>query len=148
MKTSNELSVKIRIVKIAVVSRCMILIAGLLLYLSGGFVTSVYREFSYILLPISILYLTLFLKFIARNAYRYPAKGQNLSREYIGMGYFGLLGLNMIEFLMILYKAFNFSALPILPIENFFFYIVVIEALFGFFTGLYISHLFSTKKAG
>lgn len=146
MRKYNESTVKIKMVKIGLVSRILILVAAFLLYKYGGFLTSTFTEFLYILLPVSCLYITLFIKFIIKNAYQYQDQGRPIKPEYISLGYYGLLALNVVEFMVILYKAFNFN--PQMPVGDFFLYLVGVEMLFGIFAGFYISDLFHTKKPG
>ncbi|GAA4322810.1 hypothetical protein GCM10023149_23370 [Mucilaginibacter gynuensis] len=137
----NEASLKIRLVKIGLTSRVFIVLSVFLLTNSGGFSLSTFRELIYIILPLSCLYVTLFLRFIKKNIYQYPNKGQKLTNSYINLSYYGLLTLNLLEIVLMFSQAF-FS---ITDLKHFFLYIVSVEFVSGVFAGLYIVDLFSNK---
>lgn len=138
MAKSKALFVKIRIVKMGLTMRILIIISSFFLKINGGFLPSEFRQFMYVMLPLSCFYMILFIRFIVKNAYKYPEQGPADSNGYIQLGYYGLLILNIIEFLLILYRAF-YSA-PDLP--DFILYVAVIESVFGI-AGFFISDIFS-----
>ncbi len=143
MTTFNETAVKIRIVKTGLFSRLVILTAAFYLYKKGGFLNSTFKEFIYILLPVSCFYIIFFVKFIIKNAYRYPAKKNKTNRFFIHWGYYGLLAFNLVEFCLILYKALNLY--PEIRLEQFYLLIAGTEIAFGLMAVLYISDLFSDQ---
>jgi len=91
------------------------------------------------------MYITLFVKFIVKTAHRYPVQGAKLTKDYIGLGYYGLLLLNIIEFSLILYEAFSRSGLPDLSLDDFLYYVMTTEMAFGILAGFYMSELFSNS---
>ncbi|EHQ27079.1 hypothetical protein [Mucilaginibacter paludis] len=146
MQTSNEASVKIKIVCVGLASRLLILASAAFLYNKGGFLNSTFKQFMYILLPVSIMYIAFFLKFIVKNLYGYPFAAKRVNKGYVGLGYYALWILNLAEFLVIIYKAESFATFPEMPIQDFFLYVSAIEITFGVMAGLYISELFSNNK--
>ncbi|SDD78257.1 hypothetical protein SAMN05216464_102557 [Mucilaginibacter pineti] len=141
MPVFNEASLKIRLVKIGLTSRITIVLSVFLLTKIGGFSLTTFRELLYIVLPLSCLYITVFVRFIKSNLYRYQQKGQKLTARYINFSYYGLLALNVAEILLMCGEAF--FSMP--DLKNFFLYIVSIEFASGIFAGLYIVDLFSNK---
>lgn len=135
-----------KIVKIGLAGRILIIVLAFYLKSKGYFLHDTFRELTYILSPLGCLYITLFVKFIVTTGYQYPEQGPKLSRDYVGLGYYGLLLLNIAELALILYKALApVQDPPLLTDDDFFYYIVLLESAFGILAGFYMAELFSDK---
>jgi hypothetical protein len=90
-----------------------------------------------IILPVTALYFSLFIKFIIQN--RYQRQGQSLGKLYIGAGFFALIILSCAEIFLVTYKGRDAS---IFDDERFFLLLGLFEAGFGIYAGFYLSDLF------
>jgi len=141
MIKKDEQAVKKRIVLVGLTLRLLIISSVVALTLQGGFLPSEQRYLLFLTLPISVFYISLFLKYIIKNAYKYPDPAVAYKPYKVAMGYRALLLLNIAEFGPILYKALYGKP----SIHDLTSYILIIETAFGALAGLYISSLFSEK---
>jgi len=135
----KEAFVRKRIVVLSLGSRLFVVIATLGLHWCD-FLFDEFGMLMYLMLPVTALYITVFLKFIIQN--RYQRAGQQLAPAYAALGIITLLLLNAAELGVIILKSMNNS---LIDNDTFFMWIALFEAGLSVFAGVYISELFTIK---
>ena len=137
---NKEGYVKKAITITGILLRSLTIVLPLLLYKATpvpGFRPDQFAILICLLLPISCLYITLFVKFISQN--RYQLEGERLNQFNVNLGYFALLFLNLLELIFIIWKGMDNTVF-----EDNTFYILIagFESCFGIYAGVYLSDLF------
>jgi hypothetical protein len=143
---NREAYVKKAIVTIGIVLRLLMLIFPFILYKTmavPGFRPDQFEVLLCIILPLSCLYLSLFLKFISQN--RYQLEGEPLNQFKVNLAYVALLFLNLLELTVIFWKAMDST---VLEDNNFYILIASVESCAGIYVGFYLSGLFNRQKGG
>ncbi|HZY39970.1 MAG TPA: hypothetical protein VFE53_25120 [Mucilaginibacter sp.] len=140
---SKEAFVKRRIVASGIIFRLLILFLPIVLYKAPpvpGFRPDQFETLTCILLPLTCLFFTLFIKFIIQNRYQKP--GNYLGPAFVSVGYFALLILTLAEAGFITWKAFDDT---VIEDNNFYVLIAVFESAWGIYAGFYLSELFGRR---
>jgi hypothetical protein len=138
MAKNKEAFIRRNVVAIGSVFRFSIIVVPFFLEKSG-FLPDEFERLMYLLLPLSCVYFTFFIKFIIKG--RYQKEGNELTKTYIGFGEIALLLLCITELSLIILRGLY----DVAEGGQFFLLIALLESCFGIYAGFYLSDLFSYK---
>lgn len=133
----NEGILKKRIAILILIFRFLMVLMLFILQYFGGLTEEEFWNTVYIVSPMSLLYLTVVLKFVLGN--RYLIRGKMLSRGYVLLVFSAISVIYIVSFIMIILKGvFN------LITEVAFYKIICgVESILAIYAGIFLSRLFA-----
>jgi hypothetical protein len=137
MKIRSKAIVKRDMLSVGLLARLVVVTTAF--SLRAGFRPDQLQQTLLILLPTNALYLTMFVVFLIKNAYRYQRTVKKLNKIYIYSGFSCIIAANLAEVTLIVLKALNSDNLPgDLPYYG---SLLVTEALLAIFTAIFPANL-------